>query len=211
MIETPLKKVAMFITRGKPGLRQLLVFDHAGGTQIPAGTVLDGEAALHAALRVAREQSGLPDLTLIAELGSRRMSLTGDDRVLLADALLQLMPDTSSTVVRGTALRRGASVRLLESDGDFARVLYEETHSDTAGETIVTARRSGWLPLPNVTSTIERHLFHLTSTISTAERWEVKAEPVQPYTLYWVPLKVGIRLLGQQQEWLDSSFRALKG
>lgn len=211
MNEVVLKKVALFITRGKPGTRHLLVFDHAGETQIPAGTVLQDETPSHAAQREGQEETGLPDLTIIADLGSKRMPLGADDRVLVADGLLQLTPDSSSTVVRGTVLRRGMQVRLLESAGDYVRVLHEVTRTDVSGETVVTARRSGWLPATHITGTIERHFFHMTTTIPTADHWSVQAEPEHIFTLRWVPLKADIRLGGQQQEWLDSYFRLIKG
>jgi hypothetical protein len=206
-----LDKVATFITRGKPGTRHLLVFDHAGGIQIPAGTVLENETTLHAALREALEETGLPDLTLVAELGSRRAALPADERVMLGDALLQLSPDTSSTVVRGTVLRRGTPVKMLEQVDDFMRVLHEEARTDASGETVVTARRSGWVPSVLLSGTIERYFYHLQSEIPTSERWQVQAEPEHVFTCYWLPLKANIRLMGSQQEWLDSFHKSISG
>ncbi|MBN1668895.1 MAG: NUDIX domain-containing protein, partial [Anaerolineales bacterium] len=60
------QKVACYITRGN----QLLVFDHPhspeAGTQVPGGTVDPGEPLELAALREAREESGVQDLALRA-------------------------------------------------------------------------------------------------------------------------------------------------
>lgn len=209
--DAALTKVAMFITRGKPGTRRLLVFDHAGGMQIPAGTVLENESHLQAALREAQEETGLPDLTLVAELGSRRASLPADERALLSDALLQLSPETSSTVVRGTVLRRGTPVKLLEEEGAYARVLHEETRTDGAGETVVTARRSGWVLSALVSNQLERHFYHLQSKIATAERWQVQAEAEHVFSCHWLPLKADIKLTPPQDEWFDIFYKTIKG
>lgn len=162
-------------------------------------------------MREAQEETGLPDLTLVAELGSRRASLPADDRVLLSDALLQLSPETSSTVVRGTVLRRGTPVKFLEEEGMYTRVLNEETRTDTSGETVVTARRSGWVPTALVSNEIDRHFYHLQSAIRTAARWQVQAEPEHIFTCCWLPLKADIKLMPPQDEWFDIFYRTIKG
>jgi len=61
-----LHKVTAFITRGSGPAAELLVFRHpAAGIQLPAGTVEPGERFEVAALREAREESGIDRLRLI--------------------------------------------------------------------------------------------------------------------------------------------------
>jgi 8-oxo-dGTP pyrophosphatase MutT (NUDIX family) len=68
-------KVAAYITRGD----RLLVFRHRdnpeAGIQVPGGSVGPGEATADAALREAREETGLDALTLVAHLGQRTHDL----------------------------------------------------------------------------------------------------------------------------------------
>jgi 8-oxo-dGTP pyrophosphatase MutT (NUDIX family) len=208
--EQALDKVTTFITRGAPNAREILVFDHAGMTQIPAGTVNPEEPPLQAALREGREESGLVELKLVAELGKRASALPSDELLLLTDALLQLSPDQSSTVVRGKVLRRGTPVKILERDGDFVRVSYEDSVLQ-GGETLVTARRSGWLPKRVLTTHVVRHFYHLETAEDTFERWQVRAEPEHVFTCYWLPLKGDLPLVEGQRAWLTSFLHKIKG
>jgi 8-oxo-dGTP pyrophosphatase MutT (NUDIX family) len=65
------EKVLAYILRGE----ELLVFRHVDygfeqvGIQVPAGTMKPGESPEKAALREAREETGLADLTVVSKLG----------------------------------------------------------------------------------------------------------------------------------------------
>jgi 8-oxo-dGTP pyrophosphatase MutT (NUDIX family) len=65
----PVRKVFAYVTSG----RRLLVFVHAhhpeAGIQVPAGTMRTGEEPVAAALREAREETGLLDLDVMGVLG----------------------------------------------------------------------------------------------------------------------------------------------
>jgi ADP-ribose pyrophosphatase YjhB (NUDIX family) len=66
-------KVVAYVTRRTPGGRtELLVFDHRdhpeAGTQVPAGTVHDGESIEHALQREVLEETGRADLRPIRML-----------------------------------------------------------------------------------------------------------------------------------------------
>ena len=62
-------KVLAYVTRGE----ELLVFRHRdfpdAGLQVPAGTIEEGEDPQDAALREAREESGLTDIRVVGFLG----------------------------------------------------------------------------------------------------------------------------------------------
>jgi SAM-dependent methyltransferase len=70
------QKVACYITQGE----RLLVFDHTqypeAGVQIPAGSLEAGESPQAAALREAREESGLQNLAMRAYLGKKSYDLS---------------------------------------------------------------------------------------------------------------------------------------
>lgn len=70
-----IQKCVMYITRGN----RLLVFDHVdapeAGTQVPAGTLRYGESPEIAALREAREETGLMQLRMDGLLGERILDL----------------------------------------------------------------------------------------------------------------------------------------
>lgn len=74
-------KAVVYITHTDPatGEARLVVFDHAdhpaAGTQVPAGTVEDGEDVGDAALREAYEETGLEGIRLVGALGTEDVDL----------------------------------------------------------------------------------------------------------------------------------------
>lgn len=74
-------KAVIYLTRTDPATNapQLVVFDHVdapeAGTQVPAGTVEDGEDVAAAALREAFEETGLTGIRLVAPLGVEDVDL----------------------------------------------------------------------------------------------------------------------------------------
>ena len=75
MSEVVVRKVVAYVTQGD----RLLVFRHTrhpeAGIQVPAGTIEEGESPEQAALREAREETGLDDLEIRSALGMRRTRL----------------------------------------------------------------------------------------------------------------------------------------
>ena len=70
---TPRIRVAAYVIRKSDTGAQLLVFDHAdypgAGTQVPAGGVAAGESLPEAVRREVAEETGLTDVTVVAEVG----------------------------------------------------------------------------------------------------------------------------------------------
>jgi len=70
----PRIRVAGYVIRRTDAGSELLVFDHVGipaaGTQVPAGGVHPDERLRDAVVREIREETGLADVEVIAELGT---------------------------------------------------------------------------------------------------------------------------------------------
>jgi len=69
----PRQKVQCYITREHAGSLQVLVFEHVdypdAGVQVPAGSIEPGETPEEAALREAREESGIQQLCVQRYIG----------------------------------------------------------------------------------------------------------------------------------------------
>jgi len=204
-----LQKVTAFITRGLPEPHELLLIRHPeAGIQLPAGTVEASETPRAAVLREAREETGLKQLGIIALLGTHRTEFAPDEAVMCADALLQLTPDYSSTVVTSFILRRGMSVRILDTQSGFVRLAYEEqTFRD--GARAVKGRHTGWVVESSVTQLVTRHFFHLMSSDETPAEWRVPAEPDTIFTCSWSHLRVDLGLTPPQDSWLRMNYHRL--
>ena len=69
VMKPTIRKAFAYVTHGN----RLLIFSHplapSAGLQVPAGTMLDGEAPEDAVLREALEETALPDLRVVRFLG----------------------------------------------------------------------------------------------------------------------------------------------
>jgi 8-oxo-dGTP pyrophosphatase MutT (NUDIX family) len=65
-----LRKAVACVVRGAPPRAEILVFDHpVAGTQIPKGTMDEGEGVVDAALRELHEESGVRDVVPVGVVG----------------------------------------------------------------------------------------------------------------------------------------------
>jgi ADP-ribose pyrophosphatase YjhB (NUDIX family) len=207
--ETQLHKVTAFVTRGLPEPRDLLVFEHpTAGLQLPAGTVEAGETPRDAVLREVKEKTGLQQIAIISALGVRRLELADDEAYMASAALLQTMPDESSTLVSASILKRGMRVRVLEREQLFVRVTHEEGVMRDDGY-VVTKRHTGWVPQHAITRHVERHFYHLIAGDETADEWYVRGEPDLMFVLLWRPLRAEIALVSPQAGWLHDYYHRL--
>ena len=61
----------------------------------------------------------------------------------------------------------------------------------------------GWVPAVSVTRQQRRHYFQIgLKSADTPERWVVKGDHGQEWSLYWTPLDPRPQLLGWQNDWL---------
>lgn len=182
-----LPKVTAFITRGVGSEAQLLVFQHpTAGVQLPAGTVEIGETVEAAVRREVYEETGLTAVQIVGKLGVSHQTLPESERVVARATKLFDAPaaDVSGT---GFLLKRGTPVRYLETDGKFARVLYEE-YDLNQPTGIPLIRVNGWVRQSVLTGRLERHHFHLITETETPARWPVFSDG-HLFQLYWIPLQ----------------------
>ena len=104
-----LDKVTAFVVRPAAAGYDLLLFEHhAGSIQVPAGTVEPDETPRAAALREAREETGLADLAIARDLGAVETPLTDERRALLATTPVYARPTVRSCgAASGCAARAG--------------------------------------------------------------------------------------------------------
>jgi 8-oxo-dGTP pyrophosphatase MutT (NUDIX family) len=188
-------KVTAFITRDTDAGRELLVFTHAdAGIQVPAGTMEAGETPETAVLREAYEETGLTAVRIAAYLGAITPTLEPGMCYLLEPFTLL---DSPGGVATAALLTRGYIVSVVDSSGEYDQVCYGFILEEDVFHLDLNA--TGWLPRRLLTTNVRRHLFHLTLTAPTPERWTTAADG-HFFELYWASFDVG--LIPSQRAWL---------
>lgn len=208
-MEETLEKVTCFVTREAGGRRELLVIRHPyAGMQLPGGTVEPGEDPLQAAVREAREETGVARLQARKHIGKMRDLLPDDYFRVVRPAKVYSRPDSES--ISWTEFPRGAAVRVLREDkvGAFVQVTYEEPN-DCLDPSYVTHAITGWVAVQALTQRVRRHLVHLTTTDTGGpQNWRHYAD-CHYYEPRWAPLDAVPELIGLQQDWLNQVRDAL--
>jgi 8-oxo-dGTP pyrophosphatase MutT (NUDIX family) len=195
-----LGKVTAFVVRTTPHGTELLLFEHPhAGVQLPAGTIELGETPEAAALREAREETGLSAFTGLESLGARDELLPPDMRVMLRTTALFTRPASDHTY--GVQIRSGITVRVERAVAGFAQITYEEQHAD-GGHPYVSYALTGWVPTDVLAPGWRRHFFLLRYDEPTPARWQVETDHHQ-FTLFWTRLHALPALWRSQDAWLE--------
>ena len=193
------EKVTAFVVRPSGAGHDLLLFEHeSAGIQIPAGSVEPGEAARDAALREAREETGLTDLTVWRSLGYVDTTLTDERRLIRETTTVYARPTARS--FDGASLLRGLWVRCERRVEGFVHVTYAEW-DQLEHPTYISYQITGWVPEAALASVERRHYFLLTTVEATPERWPV-VDGVHRFTLFWAPIAALPTVVGPQRAWL---------
>ena len=201
--ENSLSKVACFATRtGVAGVELLVIRHPTAGTQIPAGTVEYLERPSDAALREFLEETGTEPLEA-HELAATVVDLSPPNGVLLCGEVTS-PPTYIGSGNKLQELRRGLPIKILEVTQQNTLMVYEELDYNVSPPKKIRSITS-WVPNKCVSHEIVRYFFKITAASShdRAQSWSINADG-QRWELEWVPLDDKLKLLGQQQEWLES-------
>jgi 8-oxo-dGTP pyrophosphatase MutT (NUDIX family) len=202
-----LAEVVAFVTRRREGERHLLVIHHpTAGLQLPAGTVNLGEQPEEAVIREVAEKTGLVDAQIVRPMGSISEELSADKRVVLRATKIFNEPsfDASS---EGFGLKRGTTVTVDRYIGGFAAIIGEPLDRRQDPPRRVSGVR-GYVRSSLLGTSLERHLFHLTTTATTNESWEVNADG-NDFLLSWRLLSPRPELIPPQDSWLERVYAEL--
>jgi 8-oxo-dGTP pyrophosphatase MutT (NUDIX family) len=200
MTTAMLEKVTAFILRKGPGGPDILLFEHpSAGIQIPAGTVEEGEDPRTAALREAREESGLEGLNLEASLGSSTERPVIGDHFIARATTVYSRPDLAS--VDWARYRCGLTVRFLRRINGFAHVSFEEPNCWPDPQ-FTTYQITGWVPEEVLVETALRHFYLFSYKEKTPKNWLVPIDN-HIFKLFWAPLNHLPDIIEPQAPWLE--------
>ncbi len=214
--ETAVHKVTTFITRQHKGKQQLLLFRHpTAGIQIPAGTVEIGEDWQTAALREAKEETGLTQLTIQPALGKIDNELAADECVLTQDCQILSQPDSQAMPYQ-RLFRRGVTFKIGEENslsprrrgGRFQQVTYTE-HDQQPNPQAIALHIQGWLPTNLLSRTKTRHYIHLHCHENTPDSWTLPSDNNHIFAPFWVNLVPKPAVISPQDRWLNDVYKQL--
>lgn len=195
-----LEKVTAFITRRRAGRAELLLFRHPyAGIQLPAGTVDEGEGHADAALREAREETGLEHLEMTAYVGLQAMDLPEGKLAVITPATVYARPDRTS--FGWATVPRGFWVDGERYDGAFTQIAYRE-YDNYLAPTYLTYSIIGWVSNAALSRRQHRYFYHLAFTGDSADAWDVAIDH-HVFHLFWAPLAALPAIIEPQQQWLE--------
>lgn len=143
-MRSTVEKVTAFVTRSVPPHRELLLFEHSSaGIQLPAGTVEDGESPAEGAVRDAREETGLVDLSTGRFLGP--VTETRPDQHYLVATTTPVYARPNTTSFDWAHIGRSILVVGNRADVRFFHITYAE-RDEQAHPLYVSYQVTGWVP-----------------------------------------------------------------
>jgi hypothetical protein len=134
-------------------------------------------------------------------IADEEIPLQVDEYVLLYTVPRMRYP-SETNVPAWRVVRRGERVRVIERQGEFAKVNRYQYKMLEDGEFAVMRCITGWVEVDALTQRMERHLFHLCLTAPAPDRWEKRADLQHVFRLYWVLLTSDVALVKGQRQWL---------
>lgn len=196
----PYAKVTAFVTREGGKGRELLVFRHpTAGVQLPAGSIEPGESPEAAVLREVAEETGLENILGVSNLGMRIYPLPDKGRVVAKDTVVYADPQVTSD---GISVRRGLTVHEIGRSEEFSQIESREYVVRNGILQIDKTVFTGWVPVDDLSSNMERHFFHINAPDSIPDEWTWFAEGEHDFSCYWVPISEDPGLVSGQDKWL---------
>ena len=178
---------------------RLALFRHPhGGTQIPAGTVEEGEAAADAALREAYEETGLDAVLIDRRIAVRDEELPDGWSIIGSTSPVHTRPDPLSPA--WATIRNGLRVRVHRHQDAFAQVSYTEYLSHDIADG-VSFQITGWIDAAALAPVERRHFYLLSSTGSASDEWRVRTDGHE-FTVFWSDPDDLSAVTGAQQGWV---------
>lgn len=198
-----MQKVTAFITRQRRHTSELLLFRHPlAGTQVPAGTVEEGEGLEAALRREVREETGL-EVAGGRHLGFWENELADNERV--TRRVVPLLEAAAADAAEMARIGRGVSMPFFGERGAFSEVRYQII--EDGGVSLRPAR--GWVETTALSATKERHFYHVPCVATTPDSWKIKGDQGLVYDLFWAPFAPKPLLVTGQDRWLDFVWPAL--
>lgn len=192
-----LPRVAVFVTHERERDTQLLLRLHGdAGAHLPDADVHLYEAPVDAAMRLAKTLTPATDIRLVRRIALVKERLPHDTRIMLRPVFLRTGPSFEATLMRFT-MERGLRVRMMESQGEFVRISYEEyAHRDP--ELAIATWRAGWVTADALAAQIEHHLFLFSAGSAGA-----RDDGAHASRLTWASLTRLPALSGIHAQWLE--------
>jgi 8-oxo-dGTP pyrophosphatase MutT (NUDIX family) len=197
-----LLKVTSFIVHERAHV--LLLRHPNAGIQFPAGTIEDGETPATAALREAREETGLADFGAPVAAGEHVETLVPPASTTGTKTPVYFRPDTAST--SWFFIRRGLGVTIERRHGDFAQITHEE-FDQVPNPNYVTARVTGWVKSDTLAQIRRRHFFVLPFTGEMRPEW-TQEDDGHVFGLFWAPIDALPPIIPPQDQWIPYLQRA---